>query len=1207
MRELVDSFFKEISVVSHHLESVNDFLPTMDNPNCRAQKIIDNIRIGYGEGGWGKIRLNPEKVDGQDIEIRVGRERTEDGRVDPNSERTIRIKRPTVKEATGSEHKLTPHEARLRDLYYSAEIEMKMSVIKEGIEEEPEWVPIGRIPIMIGSKKCNIHPDNIDSTVEEVLNIDINSVEYEKKKYEEKVKMLGEDPHDPQGYFVISGTERNLMAVEDMASNRVMCEINEKYGREIEVAKIFSQRHGYRALTVMEKKKDGLITVSVPSARGDIPVIILMKALGMENDQEIFNSMSIDEDMSSIIFANIEMCQEEEEYSPNGVYDQGDAIAYLEKKFATGQAEEYRQRKIDSILDRSLLPHLGNHKEDRIKKAVFLGRMAKAILELKAGHREADDKDHYANKRLKLAGDLMADLFRVSAVNLLKDLKYQLERNYSKKGEIRIRSSIRPDLLKNKLQHAMATGNWVGGRTGISQLLDRTSNMSAISHLRRVKSPLSRSQPHFEARELHATHWGRLCPNETPEGQNCGLVKTSALVIDVSKGTEPMEIRWKLYDIGLEQMGTSGKARTKVYLNGDLIGLVEDPIEFVKNLRKERRHGELSDQVNARYDSSMGEVILNCDEGRVRRPLLIVEDGDINLTKKRIDELLDGRSSINELFSENTIEWIDAEEEEDIYVALYPFEIPSLCDECDSPVSEADITWLNMGQGDDIAEIECNKCGGMMERENLIEDDHTHLEVDPLLVLGASTGLVPYAEHNAAPRCSMGANMMKQSLGLPSSNYRQRPDTREHLMHYPQRPLLQTKTMDLVNFNERPAGQNFVVAVMSYQGYNMEDALVFNRAAIDRGLARSTFFRTYTTEERRYPGGQEDHFEIPDPDVRGARSDQFYKHLDENGLINPENKVDGGDVLVGKTSPPRFLEEDTDFMAPQKRRETSKIVRPREKGWVDTVMLTESEDGSRLVKAKVRDQRIPELGDKFASRHGQKGVIGKLVEPEDLPFTQNGTVPDLILNPHAIPSRMTVAHVLEMLGGKIGSLEGRFIDGTPFSGETEEALRKSLKDAGFKHNGTEVLYDGRTGKMLQAEIFVGVIYYQKLHHMVSGKLHMRSRGPVQILTRQPTEGRSRQGGLRFGEMERDCLIGHGTAMVIKDRLLDQSDGTTEYICGNPDCGHVAILDSNGELRCPVCGEKSDVHQIQTSYAFKLLMDELRSLGVAMRLQLEDLK
>jgi DNA-directed RNA polymerase subunit B len=1197
MRELIDAFFRERSIVNHHIASFDDFLPTIDNPSSRMQRIVDNLRSSPEDERRGVIKLDEDRTEGDVIEIRIGRKRDERGRIDLEAKPTITLGLPVVKEANGATHPLTPMEARLRNLNYTAPIYLDFTVIENGIEREPERVHIGNLPIMVKSKRCLLYKENMETEGELTL-----------EEYKRKLIEAGEDPYDPGGYFIIGGTERALISLEDLAPNRVLVEFNERYGRKVEVAKVFSQKEGYRALTLMEKRKDGQLIVSVPTASGQIPLIILMKALGMEKDEEIYNAIVSAPEMANIVYANIEECQNKKNYPPNGIFTKDDAINYLEKKFATGQAKEYRIKKVESILDRSLLPHLGDTREDRIKKAIFLGRVARTILELSLGKRREDDKDHYANKRLKLAGDLMEDLFRVAFANVIKDLKYQLERSYARHRELKISSAIRPDLLTQRLLHALATGNWVGGRAGVSQLLDRTSNMSALSHLRRVTSPLTRSQPHFEARDLHPTQWGRLCPNETPEGQNCGLVKNCALVIDVSEGFPEDEVKLLLSDLGTKQVKGQQTQLTRVYVNGDLVGLHEDPKMLVAEIRERRRSGLLSHEVNVRYDDNMGEIILNCDEGRIRRPLLVAKDGHLVLTPKHNDDLKLGRLRFSDLVRNGVVEWVDAEEEEDTFIAVYPYDVPARCKECKHPLSRNDVTWVNMGSRDEECELECKFCHKSFRVKGFILKDTTHLEVDPQIILGVASGVIPYPEHNASPRVTMGSGMAKQSLGLGQSNYRLRPDTRSHLLHYPQKPLVQTDSMKYVSFNERPAGQNFVVAVLSYHGYNMEDAIVMNKASIDRGLGRSSFMRTYRAEERRYPGGQEDHFEIPSPDVRGARADLSYANLTpDDGLISPEVKVMGGEVLIGKTSPPRFLEEETDFLTPQKRRETSVTVRHGEEGWVDSVMLTESENGSKLAKVKVRDLRVPELGDKFASRHGQKGVIGLIAEQVDMPFTANGIIPDLVINPHAIPSRMTVAHVLEQIGGKVGSMEGRSIDGTPFSGEREEALRKGLEENGFRSNGKEILYDGHTGQMIPAEIFIGVIYYQKLHHMVSGKLHVRSRGPVQILTRQPTEGRSRQGGLRFGEMERDCLIGHGAAMVIKDRLLDESDGTIQYVCGNPECGHFAIKDRKGNLRCPVCENTSKIYPVQTSYAFKLLLDELLSLGVVMRLQLEDMR
>ena len=599
--------------------------------------------------------------------------------------------------------------------------------------------------------------------------------------------------------------------------------------------------------------------------------------------------------------------------------------------------------------------------------------------------------------------------------------------------------------------------------------------------------------------------------------------------------------------------------KTSVYLNGRLVGFHERGSQLLAELRSRRRSGSLSSQTNFYYNQKTDDLFINADSGRARRPYIVVENGQARLTPVLLEQLKRAEITWDSLVKLGVIEYLDAEEEESAYVAL----------------KEEDLT-----------------------------PEHTHLEIEPVSIFGVTVSVLPYPEYNSSPRITMACAMAKQSLGTYTINFNMRTDSRAHIMFYPQQPLAQTRPYALLGFAERAAGQNFVVAITSSYGYNIGDAVVMNRNAVDRGLGRSVFYKTHDAEERRYPGGQKDKFEIPMPTTSGYREESAYRFLGEEGIIPPECEVHSKDVLVGKTSPPRFLEEITVFgVSEEKKRENSLTLKSGEDGVVDSVMLTDSLAGTKMVKVRVRSVKVPEVGDKFASRHGQKGVIGMLRPQEDMPFNKDGIAPDLIINPHAIPSRMTVGHLLEMLGGKAACYTGKLMDATAFTGDREADVRKTMKEYGLDEVGEETLYDGFTGQAIKTRIFMGVIYYQKLHHLVSNKMHVRSRGPVQLLTHQPTEGRSREGGLRFGEMERDCLIGYGASMLIRERLLEESDKTAELVCEK--CGSIAVHDhvKNREY-CPLC-DSTQLHYVEMSYAFKLLLDEIKSLGIFPRLLLKD--
>ncbi|MDR3063572.1 MAG: DNA-directed RNA polymerase subunit B [Methanobrevibacter sp.] len=1121
---LVDAFFDKYDLVDHHIKSYNKFI------DQRIQNIVDI-----------KALTEPISLEAGKYRVRTGE---------------IEIREPYAKEADGSTSQIFPTEARLRNLTYSAHMYLEMALDSQNedgtfTENDFEKIYIGELPLMLKSNKCHLNGLNTEELVKN-----------------------GEDPQDLGGYFIVNGSERAVVTMEEIAPNKIILErfgeITDRRAKAI----VNSINSGFKARITVEYRKPRktaeFLRISFPYVPGEIPLVILLRALGLHTDEEIITKISKDFNFQMIIADDIQVSESKLKINSEDIeslskeerdaYFERQAIKYIGNRVAKGMTEDYSITRAEEIIDKYLLPHIGVDKEKRMVKAVYLAEMTEMLLEVIHEEREPHDKDHYTNKRLRVSGDLMEDLFRVAYTNLSRDMTYQLERSISRGKEPQIRQAVRSDVLTESIKHAIATGNWVGGRAGVSQLLDRTSFMGTLSHLRRVVSPLSRSQPHFEARDLHPTQFGKICPNETPEGPNCGLVKNLALLCKISEGSNPEDIKDTIGDINfLVEEENITKESAKIYINGELYGYCNEPIAFVDELRKKRRSGDISEEMNVTYYNSTNEIYIFNDPGRARRPLIVVDEGIPLLEKSHIEDLNTSKIKWDELIADGIVEYLDAEEEENSYIAM---------------------------------------------TSDLLNNDHTHLEIDPSTMLGICAGIIPFSDHNSSPRNTMEAGMTKQALGLYVSNYSNRTDTRAHLMHHPQTPLVKTRIIDATNYDKRPSGQNFVVAVMSFEGYNMEDSLILNKSALERGLARSSFFRSYEASERRYPGGQTDSFEVPAKGVRGYRSEENYRHLDEDGIINPESYVSSGEVLIGKTSPPRFLEEIDDFGTPgDKRRETSVTVRHGEKGVVDAVILTETVEGSKLAKIRVRDTRQPEFGDKFASRHGQKGVVGLILSQEDIPFSENGVVPDIIINPHAIPSRMSVGQVLEMVAGKAGCLDGERIDGTPFNDDLEGEIKQSLKEYGFESAGCESLYSGTTGERIEAEIFIGVAYYQKLHHMTTDKVYARSRGPVQVLTRQPTEGRAREGGLRFGEMERDCLIAHGAALALKERLLDESDKYEAVVCSK--CGMLAIEDKlRDKIYCSICGDVESF-PVEISYAFKLLLDELKSLCIFPKLVLGD--
>ncbi|KAJ3223345.1 DNA-dependent RNA polymerase II [Clydaea vesicula] len=1166
--QIITSFFDEKGLVRQQLDSFNEFIENS------MQEIVDENAC--------LTLQTPQQHTGQENDqskqfiIKFGQ---------------IYLSKPSSRESDGSSLYMMPSDARLRNLTYSAPLFVdvkKEERLVRSIDDftitsqDNDWskVCIGNVPIMLKSNYC---------TLNELDQKDLHDA--------------GECPYDQGGYFIINGSEKVLIGQERMSTNHVYV-FSKKGGNYTYSSEIRSQpEKGSKMpsstfIKMMNKKASDkgasgqVIHTNLPYIKSEVPIIIVFRALGIVADKSILEHVCYDFNDTQMLEA-MKPCIEEAFV----IQEQDVALDYIGKRGnSVGVSRDKRIKYAADILQREFLPHVGMKAHTETRKAYFFGYMIHRLLLASLERRETDDRDHFGKKRLDLAGPLMSQLFRMLFKKMTQDCVEMGK-------EFNVNLGLKTSTITNGLRYSLATGNWgdqkkfMQSRAGVSQVLNRYTYASTLSHLRRLNTPIGRDGKLAKPRQLHNTHWGMVCPAETPEGQACGLVKNLSLMSYVTVGSPSNPIIEFLDEANImtnfEELNPSEiKSSTKIFLNGVWLGVTSEPMNLVETLRASRRSVDISPEVSVILDVTESELRLYTDYGRICRPLFVVKDMDLCLSEERAYNIRSPDQEINwsELLAEGVVEYVDTEEEETVLICMSPDEL-----------REGRLTHQGTPTPVDLSNITAR-----LRNTSKYHVNWTHCEIHPSMILGICASIIPFPDHNQSPRNTYQSAMGKQAMGIFLTNYQLRFDTMMNILFYPQKPLATTRSMEYLRFRELPAGQNAIVAIACYSGYNQEDSLILNQSSIDRGFMRSMYYRVYMDSEQKLGMNTTNSETIEKPSRESCLRLRHgtYEKLDEDGLISPGVRVSGEDIIIGKTTP---IQSNSEEMGQRQfthvKRDASTPLKSTETGIVDQVMVTTNADGFKFVKVRVRSVRIPQMGDKFASRHGQKGTVGITYRTEDMPFTAEGITPDLLLNPHAIPSRMTIGHLVECLLSKVSTITGDEGDATPFTDVTVQAISNALFNCGYHSRGLEVLYNGHTGRKMVCQFYCGPTYYQRLKHMVDDKIHSRARGPVQILTRQPVEGRSRDGGLRFGEMERDCMISHGAAQFLKERLFDVADAYRVHVCDL--CGLMVIANLKKNLfECRACKNKTQISQVHLPYAAKLLFQELMAMNIATRLMVE---
>ena len=1253
---IIDSYFTNTNnyLSKHQIDSYNTFLNKNISKTIRQ---FNPIVLPYAKS----ISTESEELEYMfELRITVGGSYDSDKKEILNDGSSIFIGKPIIQEVKRDEdnvltiHQKTlyPNEARLKNITYKTEINVDIFVemlvynetsgrLEPGLKEPKHFknVTLTRnLPIMLQSQICSLG-NTKGSTL----------------------RLMGECEYDHGGYFIIDGKEKVIVAQERQIENKVYINENKtgdryKFNSEIRSApeNKFQPARITRCYILNHKKtpsetiNDDTIRISIPNLNGEIPLFIVFRALGIITDLDICKTIvnNIDSAIGKKIIEFLEPTIKEGILINN----QKDALRYLESIISTNFMtpsidKNTRLNYLLHILRDYFLPHCGTN---NYEKAYYLGYMIGELIYTRLNLRKKTDRDSYIYKRVDTSGFLISAIFRdlyfrvknkmieniniaysskddvnsgmywqiyttsednYKDYNFLKLIAYDDEENGIKTISDVFEESIMNEGFLYAFKNCWGLKN-APCKQGIVQDMNRLSFAGAVSHIRRVNTPLSSSAKVRAPHMLHLSSFGYMCPYETPDGANIGLRKNISLFCNITSGTNSMNLIKLLYTSGLEdilQIENDKLAYTRVFLNERLVGYTKKPLFMTTKLKLLKRNALINVYTSIAWYIDTSIIKISTDSGRAVRPVLVVQDSKTKLTNKILEDIKTNKLNWYHLIGgfRNSNLNVPYDDNDGTYYTNYDENNLELLEKTAGIIEYIDAEESNVSL---IA----------MHLDNLKNtiDKYNYCEIHPSLSLGVLASMIPAVEMNQQPRNLFSTGQSKQALGMYATNYRNRMDTKGQIMYYPQISLVKNRLSKYLSYDELPHGINAIVALGCFSGYNQEDSIIFNKAAVQRGLFRTAKFKTFSDREEIKNGIITEYICNPDPNtVQGIKSGNYSK-LDDNGIIKEESWVNFNDIIVGKCIKTGKKDMDGNEIILDK----SEAVKKTEEGFIDKVYSNTGNDNQRYVKVRIRKEKIPEIGDKFTSRYGQKGTIGMLLDEENMPRTKDGIIPDLIVNTHAFPSRMTIAQFLELLLGKLCVNKGLISEIVPFSDIDIESISQLLQDScGFEKYGNEILYSGVDGRQLNVEFFVGPTYYQRLTQQVSDKYQSRDDGAKTALTHQPVSGRALGGGGRLGEMERDAMLSHGISSFIKESFMERSDKFQFFISNKT--GMISVFNpirhlyrdfvsdetiqykdhNNNIVKRQIENNISDFSAIESPYSFKLLLQEIETMGIGLRL------